>query len=382
MKNQVGYCTNVHAGVTLDEVKLNLGQYAVAVRDQVANTNALPVGLWLSETAAQELVSESSRFELRDWLLEHKLDAFTFNGFPFGNFHQAVVKHSVYKPTWAETARLEYTKRLADIHAVLMLGDAGTISTLPLGWPCKNQGKADLQKCGDNLIELSQHLAELKKETGKSIRVCIEPEPGCLFDRAEHLVDFFQEHLFSREESDSVRKHLGVCHDVCHSAVMFERQDHAVDCYAKAGIEIGKVQVSSAVQVNFDSADDMEKAWMLKSLAEFNEPRYLHQTSVWREGQVTFFEDLPLAVEAVEELPQGVWRIHFHVPIFQPSMGNLQTTQSDIKELVTAIRKRNLNPQWEVETYAWNVLPEEFRGESLDQSITREIQWFQSLLAE
>ena len=31
---------------------------------------------------------------------------FTFNGFPYGDFHQSVVKHRVYEPTWADAERL------------------------------------------------------------------------------------------------------------------------------------------------------------------------------------------------------------------------------------------------------------------------------------
>ena len=42
-----GYCTNVHAGTSLEEAQANLLRYASEVRRLVAPEGRLPVGLWL-----------------------------------------------------------------------------------------------------------------------------------------------------------------------------------------------------------------------------------------------------------------------------------------------------------------------------------------------
>ena len=96
---------------------------------------SLPVGLWLSNQAVSELRGDQL-LRWRDWLAENKLLPYTFNGFPYSDFHQPVVKHDVYLPTWAEPDRLAYTIKLAHVlDAILPTDEVGTISTLPLGWP-------------------------------------------------------------------------------------------------------------------------------------------------------------------------------------------------------------------------------------------------------
>ena len=61
---------------------------------------------------------------------------------------------------------------------------------------------------------------------------------------------------------------------------MFEDQATAIQAYSDAGIQIGKVQVSAAVKVDFSGIPTEERARKLSQLAMFAEPRYLHQTSV------------------------------------------------------------------------------------------------------
>src|SRR4051812_9484059 len=112
MSIPVGYCTNVHAGATLPETRANLERYAIAVKRSFSPNAPMGVGLWLSASAARKLREGLQLTEFAAWLSENGLVPYTFNGFPYGDFHQAVVKHDVYKPTWTESARLEYTRDL------------------------------------------------------------------------------------------------------------------------------------------------------------------------------------------------------------------------------------------------------------------------------
>ena len=234
-ENILGYCTNVHAGNDYATTLANLERYAVPVRARVSPDAPMGVGLWLPNSAALEVIQNDRIAELAVWLEERGLRVFTMNGFPYGDFHQDVVKHEVYKPTWADPARLDYTKHLVRIlGGLLPKGASGSISTLPIGWPSDND-EATLRAAAENLKALIDHLAREEAATGKCIHVDIEPEPGCLLDTSEDIIRFFQEHLLEPGNEDHVHRYLRVCHDVCHAAVMGEDQADVLLAYQSAG---------------------------------------------------------------------------------------------------------------------------------------------------
>ncbi|MEI7878345.1 MAG: metabolite traffic protein EboE, partial [Planctomycetota bacterium] len=305
---QLAYCTNVHPGETLARTKSMLDQHAVRVRALAAPDEMLGIGLWLSAQSARELLLETDGIaRFRDWLRERAIAVRTINGFPYGDFHGETVKTSVYHPHWADPNRSLFTLDLAKILAQLVEPATLTasISTVPLGWRADftNQGcGASVGLAAAQLEWIASKLAETEDATGVRITLDLEPEPGCLLDRAEHVVSLFDQ-CFNTEQS---RRYLGVCHDICHSAVMFEEQDDALELYARNAVRVGKIQVSAAL-----SCAGAPKE--LAELAQFAEPRYLHQTCVLAgNGDVQFFEDLDLALEA---MPDGPWRTHFHVPV-------------------------------------------------------------------
>jgi hypothetical protein len=166
---------------------------------------------------------------------------------------------------------------------------------------------------------------------------------------------------------------------------MFEPQDEVLRKYAAAGIEVGKVQVSAAVAACFDELAPEQRRSALEQLAAFHEPRYLHQTSI-RQGQAPsrFYTDLHLALATVppQSLPTGEWRTHFHVPIYLERFGNLHATQGDIRQCLATLRETSHCQHFEVETYAWGVLPPELRVPELADGIAREMQWFYSALSD
>ncbi len=366
----ISYCTNVHAGTTLAQCMANLDTHAVAIKAHVAPADMLGVGLWLAADAAREAAAGDGAKKLRDFLDARGLAARTFNGFPFGNFHAPTVKHAVYRPTWADETRLHYTLDLADILAQLLPeGLGGSISTLPLGWPPANEAA-----CGKNLRRLAQELDRLRQRSGRLIQVALEPEPGCAFDTAPGAAHFFAAQL----GDDLSRQYLGICHDVCHSAVMFEPQQQALQTYRKAGIALVKIQLSNAVEADFGTRCPEARAEMLAQLAAFAEDRYLHQTVVQdANGKNHFFDDLPLALAAAktnDDIATGKWRVHFHVPLFLENFGLLDTTQNDLTQCLAALQPDE-RPHLEVETYAWGVLPENLRPANLAEGIAKEMQW-------
>lgn len=374
----LSYCTNVHAGASLHEVKANLDHHAGQVRDLVCPRDSLGIGLWLSAVAARELLSSDGVNEFRDWLADRCLAVSTINGFPFADFHQPVVKHAVYQPDWRDSARAEYTRDLLTILAGLLPDSTeGSISTLPLGWRSCVHANDDLARCAAQLAAVLETARLLEEQAGRYIHIDIEPEPGCTLERSSQLVDFICLHLDTIAPPQLVRRYLRVCHDICHAAVMFEDQAEMLKRYDDAGITIGKVQVSSAVRCDFDSLPPAERPAALAQLRAFNEPRYLHQTVVHHEGKLRFFDDLPFALDACPAA--GEWRTHFHVPLFAESLGTLQTTQQEVIAAMDLFRSRPEITHYEVETYAWNVLPDQSLAPSLAAGIARELTWLIAL---
>ena len=90
-----GYCTNVHAGADLAATRANLQRYALAVKARVAPDRPMGVGLWLSASGARKLIAEQRVAEFAGWLHENGLVPYTFNGFPYGDFHKDIVTHTV-----------------------------------------------------------------------------------------------------------------------------------------------------------------------------------------------------------------------------------------------------------------------------------------------
>ena len=372
----IGYCTNVHAGASLLEARANLEQHALEVKRRVSPSEPMGVGLWLSASAAEEIVKRGTVHEARDWLEQVGLLPYTLNGFPYGDFHQQIVKRRVYEPTWADPARLSYTQLLVDIlNDLLPAGADGSISTLPLQWGQPTASDSQLQASAANLRRAAAHMSDLLSSTGRLIHLCIEPEPGCVFDRARHIVEFFERYLLLGGNEEQIRRHIRVCHDVCHAAVMFEDQVEVLEQYKAAGVEVGKIQVSSAVIASYDGVDTSQRRAIYDQLATFNEPRYLHQTVIRRGGVETFHQDLPEALAAESNDLSGEWRTHFHVPVYLERFGHLQASQRQITECLANFGRLTNCKHLEVETYAWGVLPDELKQASLAAGIAEEMAW-------
>ena len=377
-KQELSYCSNVHPGDSLAEVRENIERFIAPVRQQ-RGLEQLHAGLWLSHSAADELASSETKLQQFVELLDHNGIALTsLNGFPYGNFHQSVVKEKVYLPHWGEQARLDYTLQLARLLAALLPEDIheGSISTLPLGfadhWDVKGQQLAE-----QLFADLLDALEQLEQDSGKQIRVCIEMEPGCALETTPQLISFFTECLTKKGITENkIQRYLGACYDICHQAVMFEDIEQSLTAIHQAGIVIGKIQVSNALRV-----PSAEKARAL--LAEYAEPRYLHQTC----SEQQFCLDLGQALDNMEMKANCEWRTHFHVPIQAEQLSSplLSTTRSAIEDTSRFLAAHPaLKPHLEVETYTWGVMPEALRpgnDHELVHCIAEELNWLQDTLA-
>ena len=218
------------------------------------------------------------------------------------------------------------------------------------------------------LIGVARELRARADRGGRRIRICLEAEPGCALELTPHVVKFFEESLAraAGPERELIDAHLGVCYDLCHQAVAFEDPADVIAAMTRAGIRIGKVQVSSALELR-NPTDESARA----RLAAFDEPRYLHQARARDGGYV---DDLP---EAFDRLPRDrPWRVHFHSPIDRDFEGPLGTTRTELSRALTLLKNGGVTTQYECETYTWSVLPEVDRptdDAALARGIAREV---------
>ncbi|MER6919831.1 metabolite traffic protein EboE, partial [Streptomyces spiralis] len=312
----LAYCTNVHPAEDLDGVLAQLARHAEPVRERLG-APVLGLGLWLARDAAAALAADDAAVGgLRRELTARGLEVVTLNGFPYRGFHDPVVKHAVYRPDWTEPDRLHYTLDLARVLAALLPDDAahGSVSTVPLGWRTPwTAGQAD--EAARTLDTLADGLADLAADTGRTIRVGLEPEPGCVVETTAEAA----RHL-ARVDTDRI----GVCLDACHLAVGFEEPAAALARLEAAGLTVVKTQASCALQ----AADPSDPATR-EALARFAEPRFLHQ--VRERGNP------PRAVDDLDEALAGglpgrdPWRVHFHVPLHADPEPPLTTTRPELE---------------------------------------------------
>lgn len=344
----LGYCTNVHPAEDLAGVLAQLDTYAVGVR-RALDADLLGLGLWLAAPVAAELAADpAARRRLRHELTVRGLEVVTLNGFPYAAFQAPVVKGAVYHPDWTTPERLGYTLNLARVLADLLPDDAarGSISTLPLAWRTPwDTGRADLAR--RRLDELAAGLATVERETGRTVRVGFEPEPGCLVESTGQAGE-----VLSAMDTDR----LGICLDLAHLACAWEEPVAALGRLRAAGLPVVKVQVSAALAA-------AEPAASVEALRRWVEPRFLHQTRTAGcaggadpAHPAYAADDLDAALDA--RLP-GPWRVHYHVPLHAPPEPPLSSTVPELRAALAALFAGPVAgcDHLDVETYTWGVLP-------------------------
>lgn len=382
------YCTNIHAGEALSEVRAGLEKHLAPIKAAVSPERPLGVGLRLGHAAAEGLRDPAAVASLKRFLDQGGYYVFTLNGFPYGPFHGRAVKENAYRPDWSEPERLAYTDHLADVLAALLpAGQEGSVSTVP----CTFKPWADAARIDavvENLIRHVAHLVGIARERGRTVTLALEPEPYCYLETIDEAVRFFESRLFDKkgvgrlaalarlsvaEAESAMRRHLGLCYDVCHAAVEFEDARASIEKLRGAGIGIFKLQLSAALRVARFGAQSA------RQLAEFAEPVYLHQAVRRANGRLERYVDLPQALENAAA-DGSEWRVHFHVPIFLERMEHFDTTQAFLAEILALHRQAPVSAHLEVETYTWDVLPAAYRGVALSAAIARELAWVRSQL--
>ncbi|WP_435973203.1 metabolite traffic protein EboE [Streptomyces sp. Qhu_M48] len=376
----LAYCTNVHPAETLDGVLAQLRDHCEPVRRRLGR-DRLGIGLWLARDAARSLTTDPSALRaLRAELDRRGLEVVTLNGFPYEGFGADEVKYRVYQPDWTRLERLAHTTDLARLLAALLPDDVteGSVSTLPLAWRTPFDARA-AALARTALTTLATRLDALEDLTGRSIRIGIEPEPGCTVETVADAVTAL---------AGVPSPRIGVCLDTCHLATSFEDPRTALDALAAAGVPVPKAQLSAALHAEQPHLPEVRAA-----LAAFAEPRFLHQTRTRTAAGLRGTDDLPEALGADGHARSAVlpdatpWRAHFHVPLHAPPAPPLGSTLPVLQDTLALLvggphpRTRHL----EVETYTWQALPPDRRPRTrarLADGIAAELTLARDLLTD
>lgn len=363
----LAYGTNVLPAQDVDALATQATRLGDRLREHLG-VDRVGLGVWLPAAAAHRLAGDPGEVErLRKMLDHHGVEVVTLNAFPYADFQGEVVKKAVYHPTWSEPQRRDYTLAAARVLAGLLPDDVehGSISSLPLGW--RSPWLADRQQAAERqLAELAAGLAEIAADTGRVVRVGLEPEPGCVVETTAEAV--------ARLGSVD-REWIGVCLDLCHLAVGFETAQGALERLDAAGLPVVKAQPAAALVVD-DPADDEARS----ALAAYAEDRFLHQVRQERGARLDGRDDLPDALAGPRPLRTGApWRVHFHVPLHADPRPPLRSSHDDLRASLAALvggpraRVRHL----EIETYTWSVLPGGAPGDeaAMARGLADELAW-------
>ncbi len=385
------YCSNIHPGNGWGEVEANLRRYAPPLKARLAPDVPFGLGLRLSDRESRELLEGDRLARFQEFLAEHDLYVFLINGFPYGPFHNQTVKEAVFAPDWREEERVDYTLRLAEILSRLLpAGVDGGISTSPLSYKAwvDSSDPAVWEQVTRNVVRVAAALGRLKRERGTVIHLDIEPEPDGLVETSAELARFFAEWLLPvgaprlaealgvsiEQAREELAEHVRVCWDTCHMSVAYERPAEVLERYEKAGLRVGRVQVSAALKVA-TPGDPAQRAALQQALEPLVEPTYLHQVRQRaQDGSLRAYPDLDRALPALHDPEAVEWRTHFHVPIFVERYGAFCSTQDEIQQVLTLLSARRFTPHLEIETYTWQVLPPVLKRDLVD-SIEREYGW-------
>lgn len=386
------YSTLVHPADDWEQLWNSLVTYLPKVKARIAGNRSFGVCLRLSANAAHTLANNATeRDKLKKFLGDNDMYVYTANAFPYGAFKGTVVKEQVYEPDWRSEERTRYTINVADVLADICSPDiAPSIQSAPLGFKPRVTGNDVVASYTDHVLRVVAHLVELAARTGRTVQLALEPEPFCFLETTDETVDYFTHHLYSgaaveklarlarvpvSEANEALRAHLGIVYDICHQAVEYENISASLQKLVDAGIPVFKLQEAAALHI-----PEVTQA-AVDTLKRYAKTIYLTQTLEKKNGKINRFLNVDDAIAAFEKNPgPREWRTHIHVPVFLDDLGEFRTTRFAIEDALRFHKRTPLSRQLEIETYTWDMLPENLKTGDIVEYVCREIDWVRGQL--
>jgi hypothetical protein len=280
---------------------------------------------------------------------------------------------------------------VADVLAdVCPVGISPSIQSAPLGFKPRVTDGSVVESYTEHVMRVVAHLVGLEQRTGRVVTLALEPEPYCFLETTDEAVDYFTKHLYSGAAAEKVatlahlpiseahvalRRHLGIVFDICHQALEYENMAESLQKLVDAGIPIFKLQEAAALHVPEVTQSTVD------ALKRYSKTIYLTQTVEKKDGKLTRYLNLEDAFAAWDKAPgPREWRTHFHVPVFLDDLGPFRTTRFAIADALAFHKKKPLSRQLEIETYTWDVLPDNLKTGDIVDYVCRELEWVRGQL--
>jgi len=387
------YSTLVHPADDWPQLWDSLQRYLPEVKRRISPHQPFGVCLRLSHLTAAELsANAAARATLKAFLKDQDLYVYTANAFVYGVFKNTPIKEQVYEPDWRTPARREYTKQVADILADICPAWATpSIQTAPLGFKPRVTGPDVVETFTENVLQVVAHLVHLEQTTGTLLTLGLEPEPRCYLETTDETIAYFQQHLYTARAAArlqqlahipmdtaiaALRRHLGVVFDIGHQAVGFEDIPASLQKLVDAGIPIVKLQEAASMYIG-EVTDEK-----IAALQRFTKTIYLSQTAECRGDHLEHYLNLEDAMARwqTDKTPRQ-WRTHFHVPVFLEDLGPLKSTRFALEQALAMHKRTPLSRHLEIETYTWDVLPDQYKTGDIVDYVCRELEWVKAQLA-
>ncbi len=161
------------------------------------------------------------------------------------------------------------------------------------GWINKKNTVYIYYKTAKNLTKVTENIIKNKS----NIIISIEPEPTCLIEKSQEFINYFNNWIkplykkYSINNKKNIKNIIGICYDICHFAVQFEKHEKILNNLEKENIIIGKLQISSALKIN-DDRTKKENKQIIKNLNVFKYSSFLHQINNINKNKIKIYKDI------------------------------------------------------------------------------------------
>src|SRR5687768_7259824 len=101
------YCSNIHSGETWTDHFLQIKTHIPAVKKTLSPDQPFGIGLRLANSASLDLSKGENLRAFQQWLQDEGCYVSVMNGFPYGGFHNTIVKDEVHAPDWTTPERVD-----------------------------------------------------------------------------------------------------------------------------------------------------------------------------------------------------------------------------------------------------------------------------------
>ena len=385
----------VHAGAirpvgSFADIQATVRESLAPINLALGNSSPVGVSVRLSQAALNDAALDATN--LKALLGEYHLQLAGISSVSISGG----AKDQVHQPDWRREERLGFMFGATNLMAEIA-GKNGAemgITTNALS----HRSWLDIDFPGNwaalslNIVRVVQHLATIREKTGVTIHIDLEVEPGSVLRDTDDVIRFWNNWILTRgaamlsdrmqvtdgTAADAMNRHIRLALDTAHAAVVGDDAASSLDRLIEAGVGIGRLQVSSALEVTVpDYQTDRQD--LLAHLDGIRSATLLQQVVATRDGEIVHrYDDLPTAVDA--EAAGETWRIHTHAPVLADRYGIWRSTRDEAGPWVREIASRGMNVGMiELRSANWDVVPADDRGE-IGEMIAREAAWVRSLV--